>query len=257
MSEPGDELSRHYRALPREEPPAGVDAAILAASRRAVAPAPRRAARWAGPVSIAAVLVLGIGLTLRMQHERPGIETAAPASEYSLPAPPAESPAQATAAPEAREPVQAQKPREAPRRLETQERASPSSAQVAPPAAPPPAARESTAAPAPEPPTVPARASPPSPPSPPAPAAASPAPPMAASAPAPSMMRSKREALASSSDAVMDRGAPEDPVVMLERIAKLRADARHAEADKALEEFRRVHPQYRIPEPMWERVKPR
>jgi hypothetical protein len=43
----------------------------------------------------------------------------------------------------------------------------------------------------------------------------------------------------------------------LERIATLRAQGRHAEADKALEEFRRTHPDYRIPDAMWERVKPR
>jgi hypothetical protein len=43
----------------------------------------------------------------------------------------------------------------------------------------------------------------------------------------------------------------------LERIAKLRVDGRDAEADKALEQFRRDHPGYRIAEAMWERVKPR
>ena len=43
----------------------------------------------------------------------------------------------------------------------------------------------------------------------------------------------------------------------LERIATLRAQGRDAEADKALEEFRRAHPDYRIPDAVWERVKPR
>lgn len=43
----------------------------------------------------------------------------------------------------------------------------------------------------------------------------------------------------------------------LDRIAALRDQGRNAEADKALEEFRRVHPDYRIPDAMWERVKPR
>lgn len=43
----------------------------------------------------------------------------------------------------------------------------------------------------------------------------------------------------------------------LERIAKLRTEGRHEEADKALAEFRKQHPDYRIPEAMWERVKPR
>jgi hypothetical protein len=43
----------------------------------------------------------------------------------------------------------------------------------------------------------------------------------------------------------------------LERIAQLRSEGRDAEADRALEDFRRDHPDYRIPEAMWERVKPR
>jgi hypothetical protein len=49
-----------------------------------------------------------------------------------------------------------------------------------------------------------------------------------------------------------------DPLVReLERIATLRREGRHAEADKALEEFRRANPAYRIPDPLWEQVKPR
>jgi len=43
----------------------------------------------------------------------------------------------------------------------------------------------------------------------------------------------------------------------LERIAQLRSEGRDAEADKALDEFHRAHPDFRIPEAMWERVKPR
>ena len=48
-----------------------------------------------------------------------------------------------------------------------------------------------------------------------------------------------------------------DPVRELERIGRLRGEGRHAEADRALEQFRRRHPDYRIPEAVWERVKPR
>ena len=52
--------------------------------------------------------------------------------------------------------------------------------------------------------------------------------------------------------------APEaDPGRELERIAQLRASGDDAEADKALAEFRRRHPDFRIPEAMWERIKPR
>jgi hypothetical protein len=55
-------VSEHYRALGREEPPPALDAAILAASRR-------RPLRWAVPVSVAAVVVLAVGVTLRVQLE--------------------------------------------------------------------------------------------------------------------------------------------------------------------------------------------
>jgi hypothetical protein len=34
-------------------------------------------------------------------------------------------------------------------------------------------------------------------------------------------------------------------------------EGRHEEADKALGEFRRKRPDYRIPDAMWERVKPK
>lgn len=57
-------VSERYRALGREEPPPALDAAILAASRR-------RPRRWALPVSVAAVVVLAVGVTLRMQLEEP------------------------------------------------------------------------------------------------------------------------------------------------------------------------------------------
>jgi len=55
-------VSERYRALGREQPPPALDAAILAASRR-------RHARWVVPVSIAAVVVLAVGVTLRVQIE--------------------------------------------------------------------------------------------------------------------------------------------------------------------------------------------
>jgi len=55
-------VSERYRALGREQPPPELDVAILAASRR-------RHARWVVPVSIAAVVVLAVGVTLRVQIE--------------------------------------------------------------------------------------------------------------------------------------------------------------------------------------------
>jgi hypothetical protein len=43
----------------------------------------------------------------------------------------------------------------------------------------------------------------------------------------------------------------------LERIATLRRENKHVEADEALAKFRRENPDYRIPEAIWEQVKPR
>ena len=179
MADPRDEdLARRYRALGREEPPPALDEAILAAARQA---APRRSrAQWWAPVSVAAVLVLGIGVALRMQLEQPGVETSAPASEYALPAP-AEPPATAPQAPAAAAP---------------EKRMQQSSSEDA---------------------ALPKRTEPPA----------------------------------------MAAAARETPEQQLERIARLRGEGRHEEADKALEQFRRAHPDYRIPEDTWSRVRPR
>ena len=51
--------------------------------------------------------------------------------------------------------------------------------------------------------------------------------------------------------------AEADPDRELARIAALRESGRHAEADAAIAKFRRHHPEFRIPEAMWERVRPR
>jgi hypothetical protein len=56
-------LSGHYRAGSTEEPPARLDAAILAAARREVRRS-RFARSWQLPASIAAVLVIGVSLAL-------------------------------------------------------------------------------------------------------------------------------------------------------------------------------------------------
>jgi translation initiation factor IF-2 len=49
---------------------------------------------------------------------------------------------------------------------------------------------------------------------------------------------------------------PETPEKWLERIAALRGEGKHDEADKQLAEFRSRHPDYRIPEPMLKKVLP-
>jgi Meckel syndrome type 1 protein len=50
------------------------------------------------------------------------------------------------------------------------------------------------------------------------------------------------------------KAAEEPPDKWLERIAQLRREGRHDEADKALAEFRKRYPDYRIPEAMLEKV---
>jgi hypothetical protein len=79
-----------------------------------------------------------------------------------------------------------------------------------------------------------------------------------AAAPAPAAApRAKREV---ARDSIGERalGAAPDPLqAELERIARLRAAGEDEEADKALDDFRRKHPGYRIPEAMRERLQRR
>lgn len=93
-------VSERYRALGREQPPPELDVAILAASRR-------RHARWVVPVSIAAVVVLAVGVTLRVQiEERKDAEDIAlsPRVMQAPASPPAALESRAQAAPEAAAP---------------------------------------------------------------------------------------------------------------------------------------------------------
>lgn len=61
-------LSRAYRETGREEPPAHLDAAILAQAKAAVG-ARRRKPRWFMPLSLAATVVLSVGVVLLMSRE--------------------------------------------------------------------------------------------------------------------------------------------------------------------------------------------
>ena len=249
MADSDDKLSSTYRKLASEEPSALIDAAILA---RARARRPSRFGQWAGPVSIAAVLVLGIGISLRMQLEEPGVETSVPEPKAVTPevkrvepAPAASDLAKPAPPPPAKEKVQVQRQLVKPRRDEP-----------AAPAAPPAFVPEPPASAAQAPATAPAAA--------PAPAqrvAPMPAELGAAAAP---QARAKREAAMQDSAGARElrkslnaAEAETDPARELERIAKLRGEGRHAEADKALEEFRKRHPDFRIPDATWERVRPR
>ena len=238
-------------------------------------------------MSIAAVLVLGIGVSLRMQMEQPGVETSAPSSpanEYSMPAEPApveESPkardqagARQDAAPPPRpklaapaakpEPQAAAKPE--PQAAATPElsRAVKELAKRKDAPAPQAQRREADASALPDAP-APARAQVTAPAAAPAPASeAAPPPPVGASADRAAQsapLRAKREGFAAGSAATESRRiatvADPDPNRELERIALLREAGRHAEADRALEELRRRHPEFRIPDAVWERVRPR
>jgi hypothetical protein len=258
MTERDDKVARLYGALPKEEPPESLDAAILAAARRA-AVRPSLARRWAVPVSLAAVLVLAIGVTLEIRDEAPGIEvpTASPAtrSDAAAPANPREekeAPRPATPRmPESKEEHRLAPPLAAHRRV-TPAKPAPTASTAAPQASQaPPAA--STAAPQ-----------------------ASQAPP-AASNVAPAQVTTQPSSAAGAAAADKRLAAPaaapsppaadlatqaarvraDDPIASLEAIAKLRAAGRDAEADHALDDFRRRFPIYRIDDATWERVKPR
>lgn len=94
-------LDRLYRAAGREEPPAHLDAAILAAAHREAGARPqtlRRAAlrRWHVPVSIAAVIVLSVSLvTLVREEGGEQLMQAPPPIPAQPPAKPADQPAPA------------------------------------------------------------------------------------------------------------------------------------------------------------------
>jgi hypothetical protein len=252
MTDSDDAISRRYREGAREEPPASLDAAILAASRRAVQAGPRRN-RWAMPVSIAAVLVLGIGVSLRMQMEQPGIETSVPSSssaEYPMPqateasppvtpSPPSAADATTQApAPRAKEPPKALARADAPAAMQKRIKPAdlpPEAAPAAKPEAPAPAPFTDLAAQ-----------------SAPAPAAAPARMQGGIASPVPGARREASVALQGAAAVAKDPREAE-----LERIARLRAEGNHDEADKALEAFRREHPQYRIPDAMRERIERR
>jgi len=114
-------LDRLYRATGREEPPARLDAAILAAARREVGARPRTQPhalrRWQVPVSIAAVVVLSVSLVTVVREEggeqlmrapasapaQPPVAEPAPSapavSEMARPRPPGSAPAPSGSAP--------------------------------------------------------------------------------------------------------------------------------------------------------------
>jgi hypothetical protein len=228
-------VSAAYRGLGAEEPPRALDDAIRAAARREAGArpgSPGRAGpnRWYAPLAAAAVLVLAVAVTLHLQREQPEVAEPAPAAKEAA-APPAAAP------PAAKAEVQGNVP------------SKPARAKAAV------ATRPSAPEPFPENRADDARGS-----------AASAAGAVArqaeervsrdevaaARAPqaAPAPMLAKRAAARADLQA-------DTPERELERIAELRKQAKHDEADKALAEFRKRYPDFKISEALRERVERR
>jgi hypothetical protein len=247
MAEQHDpDISRKYRELGAEQPPRALDEAILAASRRAVdsrpAPlvVPTGRGRWYFPVAAAAVIMLAVAVTVQVEKQKPDDEivvaTAPPEASKEEPAVPAERKRQAFKAP-----IEQAKPAPKPFAAEP------------PPAAAAPSAdamrdlaksnEAATAAQGARPAEVPAQARSRSdaaetrrmegelqvkPAAPPASA------PQAKPAPAAEMT------------GVASAMLQVSPELWLEQIAELRKHGKHEAADKALAEFRKRYPDYRL-----------
>lgn len=274
-------VSSAYRELGAEEPPQALDQAILAAARRPRASTRPWTQRYAVPLGLAAVLVLSVTVTLRIQQEQPGIESIArqePAA--GVPTAPAAAPEAALKLkPEFQ--IKQVEPARA-RAAARTERGEPKPFPAQAPAAPAPAsadmlasradagrsadstirgmserqaeerttrdaeaalrAHQAGALLAKQRPDRPATA--------PAVAAAAPAAAPAAEQPA----KAAEQAQVAGAASQAARVPADTPEREFERIAQLRAEGRHDEADKAFLEFRRRYPDFRLSEEMLKRV---
>ncbi|HET9735631.1 MAG TPA: hypothetical protein VFP62_10185 [Burkholderiales bacterium] len=220
-----EKVTQAYRALGGEAPPRALDEAILAASRR-----PR--ARWRVPLSIAAVLVLAVGVTLRMLPPQPGAESVALAPQVmetprpaAVPAPAAadnvrraDMPTSAAAPAPRSAPAGTLPPTSGAAQRETADRAAKNES----------ARREAFAGAA----AVPQERA--------AAVGVEPQARMRDAAPAPSA----RPALSAAKLAEPAR----TPEAWLERIAEMRKQGREREAQESLAEFKKRYPDYKIPE---------
>src|SRR5690242_2031747 len=85
------ELSKRYRALPQDEPGSEIDAAIMAAARRAaetrpaplVVPTARR--RWYFPLAAAAVIVLAVAVSVQVERSQPDGDELVPPPQAAAP----------------------------------------------------------------------------------------------------------------------------------------------------------------------------
>lgn len=258
------DVSRRYRELGRDEPPASLDVRIRAEARSAlethaaplVPPTGRR--RWYFPVAAAAVIMLAVAVTSQVEREQ---------STDAVVTTPQQMKAQS--APAEKQNVEEAKPQQPARKVaplaKETERPSSAPAQTAP-AAPEPrpfaqepkdevaadsriggaaAGRREDSF------TRDNRARQERPASPPA------SPPAAAEREA----QSSRSRADAAPEGRLKRGAPplytNTPELWLKHIAELRTQGRHEEADKELEAFRKVYPGFAIPPAMLEKVEKR
>jgi len=223
-------LARLYREAAREQPPAHLDAAILAAAHRDIGARPWAMGSawlrsWRLPVSIAAVVVLSVSLVTLMFDEGGDRLTAPP---HRTPDSPAKAGVDRESAPQAA----------IPERRETESKPAPlrDMAPQPPPAAmdlPAPAGKSAADL---------ARA----------PAVGEETP--RAAAPAPLMRnRAAPEAAASvvrpaaQKSALIREYENRTPEKWLEKIAELRRDGKTAEADEMLAEFKKRFPEHPLP----------
>jgi len=242
VSEIDPKLSRAYREASREEPPAALDAAILAAAKQQAA-TPRRPARaswvrWMAPASALATLLVGVSVALLMQREQPEIidDTAV---RPSAPRPQRPQPEGTSETAKAKAADRAAERKEAP-----------AAAASAPALAPPlPAAKSPAQVPAP---VVQA------------PRSAEAAPPAAQAFPAESRAKVGAPAMARESNVAGDSASAElgaaapaaagklapqrSPEAWLEEIKRLKREGRDKEAAEQLAEFRKAYPAYAVPE---------
>jgi hypothetical protein len=243
------EISALYREGAKAEPAPALDATLRAAAREALTERPAASLRpqpwwqrWRLPVGVFATLVLTFSLTLLVERER------ARDLEPAPPAVPAPAPVEERAAPVPAAADDAQQQRAAP-----PQKSAPAIRRDVVPQEPRPAEAAATAAA-----TAPA-AQPPLPTSPPALGGVA-APAAAEQRSGVEMLKARPAAEGTMSDRVAPAGpqmkreakaavpAARSPEAWLEDIRRLRREGRPAEAQVQLEEFRRAHPDYVLPD---------